>query len=200
MAAGAPHVSVYALQVEPFTPLADLVAQGEVALPTDDLVADMMLAGGEYLEAQGFLHYEFSNFARANCQSQHNIIYWHNEEYIGLGPSAASYIGGRRSVNVPDITQYALSLNAGRLPVQTCELLTGEKAMSETIILGLRLLDEGVNRGRFSRRFGRDCVEVYSSVMAKLVGQGLLEVTEEAVRLTARAFPLANQILIKFLS
>ncbi|MBS3984746.1 MAG: radical SAM family heme chaperone HemW [Selenomonadales bacterium] len=196
---GAPHVSVYSLQVEPNTPLAGQVASGQVALPTDDAVADMMLAGREYLLAQGFLHYELSNFARAGYESAHNTIYWRNEEYIGLGPGAASYIAGRRLSNVPNLDDYAHTLGRGRLPVHYCEHLPVARQMGETMMLGLRMLQEGVSRERFAARFGCDPVEVYSPVIARFVRQGMLEVTTRSVRLTAAGFPLASQIQMQFL-
>ncbi len=199
VAAGAKHVSVYGLQVEPNTPLAQAVAQGKITLPAEDEVADMMLGGRDYLLSQGFSHYELSNFAINGYQSEHNAIYWRNEEYVGLGPAASSYIKRRRMSNAADLARYGSLLTANRLPVAACEQLDGLWEMGETMMLGLRMLSEGVNRERFRRRFGCDCVEVYSAFIAKFVAQGLLEVTPETVRLTTRSFPLANQVQMAFL-
>ncbi len=199
VSAGANHVSSYALQLEPHTPLAVEVAQGNLTLPTEDEVADMMLAGRDYLVAQGLSHYELSNFAAERYESEHNTIYWKNEQYIGLGPGASSYIRGRRFSNVANLAHYATRLNANCLPVVACEQLARLQEMGETMILGLRMLREGVNRERFHQRFGCDCVQLYNRVVSKFVAQGLLEVTAEAMRLTARGFPLANRVQMEFL-
>ena len=200
VAAGAQHVSCYGLQLEPHTPLALEVARGNLFLPPEDEVADMMLAGRDYLAARGFAHYELSNFAAAGYESEHNTIYWRNEEYIGLGPAASSYIDKRRFSNMADLGRFRSLSSAGRLPIVTCEMLTGPAEMGETMMLGLRMLREGVNRERFSRRFGCDCVEVFSQVISRLVAQGLLEVTAETLRLTERGFPLANRVQMEFLA
>ncbi|MBT9176707.1 MAG: Oxygen-independent coproporphyrinogen-III oxidase-like protein YqeR [Firmicutes bacterium] len=199
VSAGVNHVSSYALQLEPHTPLAVEVAQGNITLPTEDEVADMMLAGRDYLVAQGLSHYELSNFAAERYESEHNTIYWENEQYIGLGPGASSFIKGRRFSNVDNLAHYAILLNANRLPVVACEQLAGLQEMGETMILGLRMLRKGVNRERFHQRFGCDCVQLYNRVVSKFVAQGLLEVTAATVRLTARGFPLANRVQMEFL-
>lgn len=200
VASGAKHVSAYALQLEPHTPLAHAVAEGILSIPEEDEVADMMLAGRDYLVAQGFSHYELSNFAAPAFESRHNSLYWRNEEYIGLGPGAASYIAERRCSNVADLDRYAYTLGQGCLPVYYCERLEPARQMGETMMLGLRMLQEGVNRGRFVERFGCDCVDVYSQIVERLVRHRLLEVTPQAVRLTAAGFPLASQIQMQFLT
>ena len=199
VASGAKHVSAYALQLEPHTPLAHAVAEGVLSIPEEDEVADMMLAGRDYLLAQGFSHYELSNFAAPGFESRHNNLYWRNEEYIGLGPGAASYIAGRRCSNVADLDHYARTLGLGRLPVHYCERLQAPRQMGETMMLGLRMLWEGVNRERFAERFGCDCVDAYSQIIARFVRMGFLEVTPHAVRLTAAGMPIASQIQMSFL-
>lgn len=196
---GAEHVSVYALQVEVNTPFYELRSQGKLAVPDDDAVADMMLMGREYLTGQGYSQYEISNYARPGFESRHNITYWKNQEYLGLGPSAASYIGGRRFVNVADLDSYANALANDRLPVASCECLDRERGMAETIILGLRLLSEGVNRQSFNDRYDIDPVVHYQKIIDKWCDLGFLEVTPELIRLTAKAVPVASQIQLAFL-
>lgn len=195
----APHVSAYALQVEPGTPLAADVANGRVMVPEEDYVAEMMLAGREYLLKRGYVHYEISNYALPNYFARHNTIYWQNQEYVGIGPVAASYLDGRRFTNVADLTAYREILQKDRLPVACCEQVSATVAMAETMMLGLRMLDEGVNRGEFANRYGQDPVEAYPAVIQKHLEQGLIEVSDTSVRLTCRGFPVASQVQMSFL-
>ncbi|MBT9157838.1 MAG: Oxygen-independent coproporphyrinogen-III oxidase-like protein YqeR [Firmicutes bacterium] len=196
---GAVHISSYALQVEPSTPLAEMVKTGALIVPADDIVAEMMHVGKAYLESQGFVHYEISNFARLGFAGQHNMLYWHNREYLGFGPAAASYIGKRRFSGVPDLQSYIGLLATGRLVAHSCEAPSLATEMAETVMLGLRLLDAGVSRPAFEERFSRDVLDVYAEPVATLVKQGLLSVHSEALLLTPRAFPLASQVQMAFL-
>lgn len=198
-AAGVQHVSVYALQVEPNTPFHDLYSQGKLSVPTDEEVVEMMLKGREYLLLQGYNQYEISNFARPGFESRHNITYWRNEEYLGVGPGAASYITGRRFVNVADLSRYAEMLSIGYLPTGSCEHLDFEHSMGETMILGLRLTIEGVSRERFKERYGVDPLLQYKQAIDKWSDLGYLEVTPEAIRLTEKALPVASQVQVAFL-
>lgn len=196
---GAEHVSVYALQVEPNTPFYELWSQGKLTVPDDDVVAEMMLMGRDFLLKRGYGQYEISNYALPGFESRHNITYWRNQEYLGLGPSAASYINGRRFVNVADLTAYTSKLAVGQLPLASCECLDQERGMAETVILGLRLLNEGVNRRSFMDRYGVDPLTHYQQVIEKWRDLGYLEVTSELIRLTAKAVPVASQIQLSFL-
>lgn len=196
---GATHVSVYALQVEPNTPLYSEVAEGRIVVPDEDLVAEMMLTGRELLLARGYVHYEISNYALPGHYARHNTLYWRNHDYVGLGPGASSYIAGRRFSNIPDLATYSLLVRDARMPVAACERVKQAEAMAETMMLGLRMLDEGVNRTEFARRFGRDPVEVYGAEIEKHLALGLLDVSGSSVRLTSRGFPIASQVQISFL-
>ena len=196
---GVEHVSVYALQVEQNTPFHELWSRGKLTVPDDDFVADMMLAGRDFLVKRGFRHYEISNFSLPGFESRHNTTYWRNEEYLGLGPSAASYIAGRRFVNVADLSAYRATLADARLPLASCERLDPEQGMAETFILGLRMLNEGVNRQSFKDRYGVDPFVHYQKVVEKWRDLGFLEVTPELIRLTPKAIPVASQIQLAFL-
>jgi len=196
---GANHVSSYALQLEEGTPMHTLWQQGLLTVPDEDQTAEMLLAGREYLIAQGFNHYEISNYARPGFESKHNLLYWRNQEYIGLGPSAASYIAGRRFVNVASLESYNKTLSLGRLPVSSCEHLDTATAMCETAILGLRMLCEGVNRVNFQARFGIDPVVYFAAQVEHWTKLGYLTVTTESILLTPKAIPVASQVHLSFL-
>jgi len=196
---GATHISAYALQIESGTQFALLEGQGIITPCDEDQVADMMLAGRDFLLARGFVHYEISNFALPGYESQHNMLYWRNSTYLGFGPSAASYVEQRRSVNVADIASYVKVLGQGRLATAACEKLTRSLEMAETMILGLRMLEEGVNRAHFALRFGPDPLDCYGEQIATGVSQGSLHADDITLRLTAKGFPLASQVQMAFL-
>ena len=196
---GATHVSAYALQIEPGTQFALLEQQGRLVVSDEDQVADMMLMGRDFLCERGFGHYEISNFALPGYESKHNMLYWRNRNYLGFGPSAASFVGQRRSVNVADIDSYGRALGQGRLATSACEKLTRPLEMAETMILGLRMIEEGVNRAQFALRFGIDPLDYYGEQIATGVLQGLLQVDDKTLRLTAKGFPLASQVQMAFL-
>jgi len=199
VATGATHISAYALQIESGTQFAQLKEQGRLVPSGEDEVADMMLAGRDFLRARGFVHYEISNFARPGYESKHNRLYWQNREYLGFGPSAASFIGRRRFANIADIEGYCHRLKQGMLATASCEKLTKSLEMAETMILGLRMLEEGVKRRDFAQRFGPDPLDYYGEQLAPCVRQGLLHVDDIALRLTAKGFPLASQVQMAFL-
>lgn len=199
VSSGATHVSAYALQVEPGTELFKKVEEGSLALTSEEEILEMMLEGKKFLAGEGFVHYEISNFARPGLQSRHNMLYWQNLDYLGFGPSAASFIGKRRFVNTPDLERYLALLGEGRLPTQSCETLDEKTEMAETVLLGLRMLKEGVSLPAFRERFGCDLLPTYAQQVGDLVRKGLLRVEDEAILLTERAMPVASQVQMAFL-
>ena len=212
------HLSLYCLTVEEGTPFAEWVARGDLAQPDDDLAAEMYELAGEMLKADYF-HYEVSNWARRTmsdpqftiCHShficQHNVVYWRNEAYLGLGAGAHSSWEGRRWHNQLSPRSYVARMAAQgkgdalwESPVvEGVEVIGESLAMGETMMLGLRLLEEGVPLARFSERFGRSLLDVYRDEVAVLQGEGLLEQGPECVRLTRRGWLLGNQVFARFL-
>ncbi len=193
------HLSCYALTVEEGTPLARWVADGQVPAPDDDVQADLYDRAREALAAAGYVHYEISNWAQPGRMCGHNLIYWRNEPYLGVGPGAHSCDLRRRWWTVRSPHVYIRRVEAGESTEDGQEVLDEETVMGETMMLGLRLLQEGVSRARFRARFGRDVVEVYGPTVARLEALGLLEVTEASIRLTPRAYPIANRVLVEFI-
>ncbi|MBI3947731.1 MAG: radical SAM family heme chaperone HemW [Armatimonadetes bacterium] len=192
------HVSAYGLTVEPGTPFADWERQGRLSRPDEELEAAMLEEGIAILTAAGYEHYEISNFARPGRQCAHNRTYWRNEPYLGFGPSAASYSGGARSVNVRSLSRYLAAIAAGESPVETVEAATRELEMGETMMVGLRLL-EGVTQARFRERFGVPLQEAYADPIRRLTAAGLVTCDEHRLALTRRGLLLASNVMAEFL-
>jgi len=155
------HISAYELTVEEGTTLSAWVRDGRVALPGESTVAEMYLAVHRLLEAAGFEHYEVSNYALPERESRHNLTYWLRNPYVGLGPSAHSFDGKRRSWNVADWKAYLAALTRGERPVAGEEILRAEEVLEEEVALGLRLA-RGLDVERLTVLLGesvRTCLE-----------------------------------------
>lgn len=197
IATGVPHVSAYSLIVEPETPFAQWDAMGNLARPGNDEEATMYESAINTLQAAGYDHYEVSAFAKPGCRSAHNTVYWRNQEYIGFGNGAASYVAGNRFTREPNLERYVHLAENGDDTTAASEHLDERGAMGETMMMGLRLLD-GVARADFAARFGCDPVSAFEGEIAGLVKAGLLTVTLKSVRLTRRGLFLANEVWEEF--
>jgi oxygen-independent coproporphyrinogen-3 oxidase len=197
---GPEHLSLYSLIVEPGTPLADAVTRGIVHLPDDDASADFYEAAIDRLDRAGWLHYEVANWARErSLESRHNAVYWRNGEYVGLGAGAHGRVGSQRYMNHLLPKTYIAAIGEDLLPTSNVEDLSPMTAMGETMMLGLRLLDEGVSRSAFVARHGVELDQVYGAVIQELDQLGLLIVEQDRVRLTHRGLMLANDVCARFL-
>ncbi len=194
-----PHLSLYALTLEDGTPLQRRIAAGELPQPDDDLAADMYEWAEETLERAGYEHYEISNWARPGHACQHNLIYWRNRPYLGLGTAAHSWWGGRRWANVTDPQAYIAALQDGQRPVAASEDIDVRSEMGETMMMGLRLVQEGVSAAAFDRRFGIGLYQVYGREIAELMDEGLLEQVGDSVRLSWRGHLLGNRAFERFI-
>ncbi|MDI6869940.1 MAG: radical SAM family heme chaperone HemW [Bacillota bacterium] len=208
------HLSVYALTLEEGTPLAEEVAAGRAVLPGEAVEAEMFALASAVLRQAGYRHYELSNFAQPGREARHNLAYWHNEDYLALGPAASGHAGLLRYRNAPGLGEYERLLAEGRrkpgqagaggegFPLSPAavevERLSLRQAMGETAFLALRLVEEGLDREAFRRRFGRDPLDVWGGELARLEREGLVEVAPTAVRLTAKALPVANLVFSAF--
>lgn len=198
---GPDHLSLYALTLEEGTPLAAQVRSGAVPEPDPDQAADMYEAAEQMLDAEGFVHYEISNWAVSEAaECQHNLVYWRNEPYLGLGAGAHSWTGGRRRANLASPAEYAARMAAGMPAVEEAEQISPEMEMGETMMLGLRLLQEGVEYARFQERFGAGLRERYGAEIDELVERGLLEVGPRGIVLSERGRLLGNQVFMRFLA
>jgi len=206
---GPEHLSLYALTLEPGTPLAKQVASDRLPSPSDDVAAEMYELAEAMLDDAGYEHYEISNWARRTGDApdaeglpalacKHNLKYWRNERYLGLGAGAHSYDGQRRYANVPGPADYIARVMAGRDAVTETEETDRARAMGETMMLGLRL-SVGVTWEDFARRFGVSLREVYGQEIEELRAQGLLEVDDRGLRLTPGGRLLGNRVFAAFL-
>ena len=187
------HISAYSLIVEPETPFALWDEQGRLPRLTEDDEAVMYETVIHTLTSAGYEHYEVSAFARPGKRCVHNTIYWRNEEYLGFGVGAASYIDGERISRETKLESYVQLAESGTDTSVSRERLDRRGRMGETMMMGLRILD-GVNREGFVRRFRADPCDEFADAVANLSRQGLLEVTPEAIRLTHRGLFLANEV------
>jgi oxygen-independent coproporphyrinogen III oxidase len=197
---GIEHVSLYSLIVEPGTPLADAVARAIVTVPDDDASADLYERAIERMGAAGWFHYEVANWARTPASmSRHNRIYWRNADFIGAGAGAHGTVAGRRWMNQPLPLTYITALETGVSPEANREEIDARTAMGETMMLGLRLLEEGVNEEAFEIRHGAPIDTVFGEILDDLAALGMIERGSGRVRLSPRGLLLANDVCARFL-
>jgi oxygen-independent coproporphyrinogen-3 oxidase len=188
-----PHISLYELAIEPGTPLADKVAGGKLKMPDDELKAALGRGGYEYLIEAGYERYEVCSFARPGHECQHNLGYWQGNDYLGLGPSAHSYLNGRRFANTRSLTEYVERLSQGRRPIVVDESGV-EQRIIETIMLGFRTA-KGIDLKQFRDRFGSDLNEhISGEELARLIDSGHIIKDNDSLRLSDDAMFLADEI------
>ena len=190
------HVAAYSLILEEGTPLEASVRRGECTLPDQDAVADMEVLLRARMRGRGLRQYEISNWSRPGRECRHNLVYWANGEYLGLGCGAASYLGGWRSRRIADPGEYAQALREGRSPLAEAERLDREAALKETLVLALRTR-WGADLVALARRFGvpgRDLADFFDGLPG-----GLVRRRGRRVRLTARGRDLANEVFVRLL-
>jgi oxygen-independent coproporphyrinogen-3 oxidase len=196
---GVEHLSCYALSFEPDTPLGRRLKAGEIRQVDEQLQKDCYYAAIDAAEATGMEHYEISNFARSGRRCRHNITYWENEPYVGIGPAATGYIAGERRTNCPDLAAYLQAIEAGLPPPSTSEHLTGRAAMAEAVMLGLRLT-EGIDRKAFAVRYGLDVADAFPRAISRYAQLGALVVTGSHLRLRRSALFVADTVLAEVLA
>ncbi len=199
------HISAYGLILEEGTPLFDEVQSGRETVPDEDAISDMLDAGLTLLETNGYARYEISNYARSGFQCRHNLNYWHNGEYLGLGAAAHSAWRIRHD-DAPKWTRWSnpASLDSyeafARLPLAARNLsripLAGE--VFETVMLGFRTV-EGISLDAFKTRFGQELNLVYPHAVQSILSIGWLEIADGFARLTRRGLDMQNSALQYFL-
>lgn len=196
------HISLYALGLEDGTPMRKWVASGRLPAPDDDLVADMYELATDVLEAAGYEQYEISNWAKPGFACRHNLQYWHNLPYPGLGPGAHGFAGGVRYSTILSPQKYIQAMQSAnntyeypRTPATDQAVVVDRQTeITETLLMGLRLTQDGIRREAFRQRFGDDLLDLYGSLIEKYTGYGLLYVDDEVVRLTRHGRLLSNSI------
>ena len=194
------HLSCYALMYEEGTSLTRLRRDGKIIACDDDLEADMFETTVEELTSAGFEHYEISNFAKPGRQCRANVAYWENREYLGIGPSAVSYLDGVRRKNVPDVRRYVelMRVDPAAIVVEQ-ERLTPRGRACETAIQMLRLT-RGIDVKRFRSATGFNPAKLFARPIERFKEIGLLKCEADSIRLTRRGMLLANQVMADFLT
>lgn len=209
-----PHISMYCLTLEGGTPMERWVEQGSMPTPDADLAADMYLMAQDEMREAGYRHYEISNWAINGKRSRHNLTYWRNEPYLGVGPGAHSYLGDCRFSTIKSPREYIrrmqdASANAddASMPetirsvpvVDEIERIDTPLEMAETMMMGLRL-DDGIGIASFTGRFGAPPSQFYADTLCELKALGLLHSKDGAIRLTHRGRMLGNEVFSRFFS
>ena len=189
-----PHVALYSLILEDHTIFMNRQRKGMLKLPNEDKNADMYEYIVDTLSKKGYNHYEVSNFGKPGFESQHNLTYWDNAEYYGIGAGASGYLDGIRYKNHGPIHHY---IEAKNKRVHE-ERLTQKEKIEEEMFLGLRK-KTGVNVQRFEEKFHRNFDELYGDVVRKYIKRGLLVDDEKTIRLTNQGFELGNEVFAEFL-
>ena len=192
-----PHMSLYSLILENHTVFMNRMRRGKLPLPKEDLEAEMFEYIIAELEKAGFEHYEISNFSKPGFESRHNLMYWDNAEYYGIGAGASGYVNGVRYKNHGPIRHYLQAVEAGNARVQE-EMLTLNEKMEEEMFLGLRK-KSGVSKKRFEEKFGLSFEDQYGAVVSELTEQGLLVPDRDIVRMTKQGLFLGDTVAEKFI-
>ncbi len=192
------HISAYGLHLAAGTPLNERVSKGELEVLEEEIWLEMYEEAIEVLAAAGFEHYEISNFALPGRQCRHNLLYWRNLPYLGLGPAAFSYLNNRRFGNEKSLEKYIQKINEEKPAEAESETLPQRIRMAETVILGLRLL-KGIDLNEFALRFGKRLEEVYPGQIDKFVRLKLIEYDGKNVRLTRKGLAVSNQVFVEFI-
>ena len=203
------HISMYGLELKGGTRLRQQVDAGELPRPDDDDFADMYEYASGKLATAGYKQYEISNWCRPGRQCRHNLQYWRNLEYIGVGAGAHGFTGGYRYSTITSPERYIAALNDGSASEPACPLtpavakavqVTEADDLYETVMMGLRLTQEGIIRGQFRRRFGRDFVEMFPDSIERTTAAGLLIVTVDSVHLSDAGRLLSNAVIREFVN
>lgn len=190
------HISSYSLIVCENTPIEQAVSQGKLTLPDEDTDRELYALLVDTLKQAGYHRYEFSNFAKPGREARHNTKYWTRDPYIGLGAAAHSFWEDKRFENPPCLSDYYAVCRGKR--IRESESVTEKDAMAEFMFLGLRLTEQGISKQEFFRSFGISIDEIYGKQIEKLSQLGLLECTDDTIRLTDRGIDVSNSVFCEF--
>lgn len=186
------HISAYSLKIEENTAFDNLYEEVD-----EELDRQMYHLIVDKLEANGYMQYEISNFSKVNYPCKHNLVYWQEKDYIGLGLGASGFEKSIRYTNVSNLDDYHTMIDALEKPIDHQETIDRKELMFEMIILRLRL-NQGLNIQSFDQRFHCNFKELYGSVLEELLEEGLVEMNH-TLKLTALGRDMSNQVYIKFL-
>ncbi len=194
------HISLYSLILEEGTELEKLVSKGELGLLDEKLERKMYWKAKKLLQKNGYNHYEISNFSQKGYESKHNIDCWNQEEYLGFGLAAHSYINGKRFSNIENLEQYIKNIEKDKIEENIIlhETQDREQKAKEFMMLGLRKI-EGVSISKFERKFEINPLFYFRFEIEKLVKEDLIEVDLDNIKLTKKGLDLANIVFEEFI-
>jgi len=191
------HISAYSLILERGTILNKLVLDGKVKIQDEDYDAELYELTIEFLNNSGFFQYEVSNFAKSGYECIHNIAYWHHQDYIGLGPSAHSFIQNKRWWNYSSLKKYISEVELKQNAMMNFETLNHNQLQDEYIMLALR--SDGIKLNEYIKRFGSDWLEKHSKEFEIMKEQNLIEIKHNTIKLTPKGYAICDEILSKIL-
>lgn len=192
-----PHLSLYSLILEHHTVFMNKMRRGKLHLPTEDLEAEMFEYIISEMERNGFEHYEISNFTKPGFESRHNLMYWDNVEYYGVGAGASGYLDGIRYRNRGPIQHYLKGVSEGNARLSE-EVLSKNEMMEEELFLGFRK-KEGVSIGKFEQKFGTSFEKRYGQIVQELQSDGLLKENNGFIQMTKKGLFLGDTVAEKFI-
>ena len=201
------HVSMYGLELKGGTKLRQQVDGGELPKPDDDAFADMYEYASEQMMRHGYAQYEISNWCRPGMESRHNLQYWRNLPYLGIGAGAHGYAGGYRYSTIAAPQRYIASLSNPEHDDAPFPLTPAiakstkveiEDELYETMMMSLRLTREGIDLAQFEKRFGLNFLDTFRAEIEKLESLGLLNVSDERVHISHKGRLLSNAVIREF--
>ena len=194
------HISVYSLIVEENTPIADKIEKNELILPEEETERNMYWYVKNTLELNGFDHYEISNFAKKGFESKHNLNCWEQQEYIGIGTAAHSYVENVRYSNTENLEKYIDNIEQGTPENNKIihEVQNENDKKKEFMLLGLRKID-GIKISEFKKVFGDNPIYLFRNELKKLSDEELIEIYDDIIRLTNKGIDLANLVWEEFI-
>jgi len=187
------HISAYSLIFEKGTVLYTMRNKGEVSNADIELEQEMYEYTMDFLEANGYMQYEISNYAKPGYECRHNLKYWQLEEYIAFGPSASSFIGKQRWTNTKNLGQYIDLISAGKPAYDFIEAIDEKTSVTEHIMLGLR--SKGINFNEFRLKHNIDFLEQYSPAVATLLENNWAACDNENLKLTRKGYAVCDEIV-----
>ncbi|WP_025690941.1 radical SAM family heme chaperone HemW [Paenibacillus zanthoxyli] len=193
---GLPHYSIYSLKVEENTLFHTLFNKNQLPLPSEEDELSMYLLLMSSMEEAGYRQYEISNFAKPGMESRHNITYWRNQDYYGLGAGAHGYVQRMRHMNIKGVGPYIEAAKNG-LPRLSSHLVSREEAMEDFMMVGLRMRD-GISDAAFREQFNQPLEEVFGGPLRKMLNAGLLEQEGGNYRLSRQGLLFGNDVFGEF--
>jgi oxygen-independent coproporphyrinogen III oxidase len=191
------HISAYSLILERGTILNKMVLDGKVKIQDEDYDAELYELTIDFFESNGFLQYEVSNFSKEGFECIHNKAYWEYRDYLSFGPSAHSFVDGKRWWNFSSLKKYISEIEKNNFAVAGSEIVTREQFFDEYIMLALR--SNGINIGELQLKFGDDWLKSKLNYFSELQQHNLLTINKDSIRLTKNGYAVCDEILSNIL-